>query len=193
MEHTRSHQLPLGEENPNGETPSADQTHTPMEITSEAPTQKIFIFGKSEATISCLKCGRVKKLDVSKIKKSHHMFRVKCRCNFVFNVLFEKRVHYRKISHLTGNYSITLDPDAWGCLLVVQNLSRNGIGFKTDGTCHIQEGDILSVRFTLDNEKQSVIQSNVIVRSVVKDTYIGAEFCNLDEHSKKELGFYMMP
>ncbi|NLI83166.1 MAG: PilZ domain-containing protein [Deltaproteobacteria bacterium] len=158
----------------------------------EKPIKKIFTYGKDEVTITCHACGRIKTLKASLVNQIHHPVRIKCACGISSNVLFEKRVHYRKMTHLEGRYSIKVDPDAWLCLLVVENLSRNGIGFKTVGKYDIKEGDILSIQFSLDNPKASTIKGKIVVKSV-NDNYIGAEFFALDEHAKKELGFYLMP
>lgn len=158
----------------------------------QEPIQKVFSYGKSAVAVGCQECGRVKKLKATHLGEIHHIARVKCSCGARFHVFFEKRVSYRKMAHLEGRYAIKPDPDAWLCLLVVENLSRTGIGFKTIGRYDINEGDTLSVQFTLDNADRTTIKSNVVVRSV-NGQYIGAEFCSLDDHTKKELGFYLMP
>lgn len=158
----------------------------------EESVQKIFIYGKSEVAVICQACGKVRRLQASDIEQINHIVRVQCVCGARFNVLFEKRIHYRKVTHLEGRYAIKLDPDECLCLLVVENLSRNGIGFKTIGNYDIKEGDVLSVQFSLDNEKRTMIKSNITVKSV-NGKYIGGEFHALDEHAKKELGFYLLP
>ena len=56
----------------------------------------------------------------------------------------------------------------------------------------VKKGDALSVEFVLDDNARSTIFENVIVRSV-KDRFIGAEFVNPCEHTKKVLGFYLLP
>ena len=156
------------------------------------PIQKIFMYGKSHITVHCQDCGKARKLKSSDIQEIPRLVTVKCGCGATFNVLFEKRFHYRKVTHLEGHYSIKVDPDGWLCHLVVKNLSRNGIGFKMIGKYDIQEGDVLNVQFSLDDENGTQIKSNVVVRSV-SDNYIGAEFSTLDMHAMKELGFYLMP
>lgn len=156
------------------------------------PIKRIFTHGKSHITVHCQDCGRARKLKSSDIQDIPRFVTVTCNCGSSFDVLFEKRFHYRKVTHLEGRYSIKVDPDGWLCHLVVKNLSRNGIGFKTIGKYDIKEGDVINVQFTLDDANGTKIKSNVVVRSV-SDNYIGAEFSGLDVHGAKELGFYLMP
>jgi hypothetical protein len=154
-------------------------------------TQEIFIGGKSHAVIMCLKCGREKTLDVSKLKGLSKQVRVKCSCGFTFEVVFEKRAHYRKKTQLPGQYSkVCLNgyPDD----MIVINISRTGLGLETFGTGGTKEGDVLKVEFRLDNATETLIKAEIVVRNV-NGRYIGGEFCLIEEHAKRTLGFYLMP
>jgi hypothetical protein len=75
--------------------------------------------------------------------------------------------------------------------IFIKDISRGGLGFILNrGT--IEKGNTLTVEFVLDNNARSAISENVIVKSV-KDRFIGAEFVNPSENTKKLLGFYLLP
>jgi hypothetical protein len=72
---------------------------------------------------------------------------------------------------------------------VVEDLSRNGMRFRTHFGHGISVDTVIQTKFTLDDSLSSHITKNVIVRHVA-DGYIGAEFC--DCGFDKALGFYLM-
>jgi hypothetical protein len=153
--------------------------------------QEIFIGGKSQIVIMCLKCGREKTLDVSKLKGITKQVKVKCTCGYAFEVVFEKRAYYRKQTRLSGSYA-KVGRSGFPDPMTVLNLSKGGLGFESMSNGDTQEGDILRVEFTLDNASRAVIKAEVSVR-IVNGRYIGGEFRSLDEYAKRTLGFYLMP
>lgn len=76
--------------------------------------------------------------------------------------------------------------------MIVEDLSRTGLRFRTLGTQNIQEGDLITVRFTLDDSRDSVIRLKAITKRI-QEGHVGAQFQGLDEHTNKLLGFYLMP
>jgi hypothetical protein len=153
--------------------------------------QEIFIGGKSHVVIMCLNCGREKTLDVSKLKEVSKKVRVKCSCGNAFEVVFEKRANYRKKAHLPGYYS-KAGPSGRMDEMVVLNISRTGVGMEVYGTNGINQGDVLKVEFRLDNAPETPIKAEVVVKNV-NGKYVGGEFCFMEEHAKRTLGFYLMP
>jgi hypothetical protein len=158
-------------------------------------TQKIFIGDKSQAVIRCSNCGKTKTVDVESIRHIRKPIRVKCGCACVFNVVLEERKYYRKETTLSGVCSKG-GQNGSPFPITVENLSRSGVGFvvydKGVTVNGIQQNDTLNIEFRLDNKTKALIRSKIIVR-FIRDNYVGAEFCCLDEHAKKELGFYLMP
>jgi hypothetical protein len=157
--------------------------------------QKVFIHGKSEAVIRCSSCGQSKTIDVSKIKHIRKPIKVKCGCSFAFNIVLEERKYYRKPTNLQG-YCSMASGNGNRYPMVVENVSRTGLGFVLDGKTlvpdNIKVDEKLEIEFRLDNQKKTLIKSTAIVR-FIRNNYVGAEFCSLDEHIMKELGFYLMP
>jgi len=56
---------------------------------------------------------------------------------------------------------------------------------------HLQVGDVIDLRFVLDNNVRSEVCKRALVRRV-QDRFVGAEFCDLKAFDK-ELGYYLMP
>lgn len=150
--------------------------------------KKIYVTRNNEATIICHSCGRWNKANVARYLDLKKPVKIKCNCQAVFFVTFEKRQFYRKEINLYGVCSMHgMDDEE----ILVKDISRCGLGFViARGT--LEKGDTLTVEFELDDNARSTISEDVIVRSV-QDRLIGAEFVNLSEHAKKVLGFYLLP
>jgi hypothetical protein len=52
-------------------------------------------------------------------------------------------------------------------------------------------GEVIELRFVLDNQVQSEVQKQAIIRRI-QGYFIGAQFCDLKAFNK-ELGYYLMP
>ena len=150
--------------------------------------KKIYVNRNNEATIVCHSCGKWKTTNVARYVNLNKPIKIKCSCKAVFSVTFEKRGCYRKKVDL---YGTCFKHDKGEEHIFIQNISRDGLGFTINrGTVRI--GDTLSVKFVLDDNARSTISEDVVVRSV-KDRIIGVEFVNPCEHTKKMLGFYLLP
>ena len=69
--------------------------------------------------------------------------------------------------------------------MVVEDISRTGIGFRTVGGHAILVNDVLSVTFTLDDKQKTDIRKSVRVRRI-DDRFIGAEFVDHDTYTGDE-------
>jgi hypothetical protein len=104
-------------------------------------------------------------------------------------VVFEWRKHYRKPVSLLGDFwKDGSDGEVGG--MEVKDLSIGGIGLHALHPHHLKTGDIIRVRFELDDSQRSCVTRNAIVRNV-EALFIGAEFC--DNKSDKALAFYVLP
>jgi hypothetical protein len=161
----------------------------------EIPTQRVFIGENNEATVICGQCGTHKRLAVTPEKHYGKVFRVKCGCGSLFNVLFEPRKSYRKITQLYG-LCFKQGSDVLLSEVLVTDISRKGVGFTIESRAfdlsRIQKGDILKLEFQLDNQPQTVIKTKLVVQSI-KGRSIGAEFYFPDSNTVKEIGFYLLP
>ncbi|MBC2710358.1 MAG: PAS domain S-box protein [Desulfosarcina sp.] len=147
------------------------------------------------ANIACKHCNSQKLLDISEIRTIGTRLKATCACGNEMYIKIELRREHRKIVNLDGVFirgrgdRIAMKSDDWGRILV-NNISRHGIGFKVFGKQDVRVDDRFRVKFTLDNTASSVIQKEVVVRSVAQET-IGCQFASQDA-CDVTIGFYMM-
>jgi hypothetical protein len=161
--------------------------------------QKTYIGEDNTVTIRCSECGRKRVFDASRYKQLTKPIPVKCACGSKFSISLEWRKFYRKQVALSGEYAkqgckqetgaISVERICYGGM-VLENLCLGGIGFRTISKHNLRVGDIVEVKFYLDDAHQSLVTRNVIVKSV-QGGIIGTEFC--DNQTDKALAFYLMP
>lgn len=152
-----------------------------------------------EISLLCQECGNFLMVDASPYKVMPSELDVTCdKCGHTFTLSLNFRNFYRKETNLSGICAIVDTPwpgdtiDFENCTgIIVENLSRTGIGFKLKSPLSLFAGDILLVKFTLDNTKRSSVTKTVIVRRITDD-YIGAEFFPYIDERDKDLAFYIM-
>jgi hypothetical protein len=142
-----------------------------------------------KAVIVCEHCGNTKEINTSPYEKLKKPLRIKCGCGFRFLIALETRKYYRKPTRLDGEY-VKVDAESVADRIIVRNLSRTGVGFETVGSHALQLGDLLWLRFTLDDRKRTKIRKKVVVKNI-QDRFVGAEFCNLGPY-ESGIGFYLM-
>jgi len=152
-------------------------------------TQTAYVNENQEASVVCANCGRQKMFNAAPFQDGHLRVKARCGCGFSFIVTFERRRAYRKKVNLSGQYLIKNGGHELG-EMVVEDISRTGIGFRAYFRHGIKVGDVVQVSFQLDNADSTRITKNAVVRNV-RDRFIGAEFC--DNELEKTLGFYLMP
>ena len=147
------------------------------------------------ANVACKNCNRQKLIEIAEIRTLGTRLKVTCVCGNEMYFKVELRREHRKDVRLEGVFirgpgdRIAPKADNWGRILI-NNLSRNGIGFKIFDRHDIRVKDRFRVKFNLDNTARSAVQKEVVVRSVAADI-IGCEFTGKDP-SDVTLGFYMM-
>ena len=158
--------------------------------------QRVFLTGEDMAAIECPLCRKTKLSDFSRFK---HLGRkvtinVSCPCGHTFQVLLERRRHFRKFTNFPGAYK-TIYPPAFGQkrTMTVKDVSMSGLRLKVSPPPPFKKGDRLSVEFRLDDHRRSLVKKEVIVRSIA-DSMVGAEFCSKPSsvQGDKELGFYLL-
>jgi hypothetical protein len=168
----------------------------------EVPMDEIksYIDDDNQAIVRCGECGRKKVIDASKFKTLKKLLTVKCACSHAFSVSFESRKSYRKDVLLSGEYMKDGGEQREACevsvggmrcgSMVLENLALGGVAFRTNQNHDIRVGDIIQVKFRLDDVPKSLITRNIVVKSVV-DRQVRGEFC--DCRPDKALAFYLMP
>ena len=121
---------------------------------------------------------------------------VRCACRKQFAAVLEKRRSQRKAVQLEGYFTTAGEfgpgdakGNVWGPM-VVKNLSKTGLRFYSSRVSLIDPGDLLMVRFNLDNSNKALIHKKAQVISIQKNE-VGCRFEGADEYDIT-LGFYFM-
>lgn len=147
------------------------------------------------ANVACKNCNRQKRIDISEIRTLGTRIKATCVCGNEMFFKVELRREHRKTVNLEGVFirgpgdRIAMKSDDWGGIRI-HNLSRNGIGFTCLDNQDIRVKDRFRVKFSLDNTARSMIQKEVLVRSVI-DERVGCQFTSTDA-CDVTLGFYML-
>jgi len=155
---------------------------------------------KGSAFMHCPECGASKKISTSSYRVINQASGIELTCpvcNHKYRVLINFRKYYRKKTDLKGIYTIATadrgtqyDFDTTS-VVVIGNISRTGIGFRMKNTIDVGIGDVLKVRFILDDKRKSVVEKKAIVKRIDED-FVGAEFSRAIDYRDKELAFYLM-
>jgi hypothetical protein len=161
--------------------------HVMTEITGQI--QKVYLDKHDEGTVTCPNCQKSKRMNLTTQKGRREVLKVKCGCGCAFGIRIEQRRYYRKKTQLLGHYAVP-GTTASGSI-VMEDLSFTGIGFRTRGPHTLQLGDLVEIRFLLDDQRASELCKKAMIKRI-RGPFIGAEFCDLTAYDKT-LGFYLMP
>lgn len=157
--------------------------------------KKLYSPDNATAILVCEQCGKTRTINISAVKSNPQ--KVRCGCKHEFFISIEARKFYRKQTRLPGEYVHIGEerlkrPDKGR--MIVENLSRGGLGFSTERPHNLRVKDTIQVKFNLDDTKRSEVSKRAIVRRV-NGYSVGAEFLDLDtsNESNRALGFYLMP
>ena len=162
-------------------------------------TVKTYIGEDNTVTIRCAVCGRKKTIEATEYKTTSRQLPVKCKCGHSFTVSFEWRKSYRKQVTLVGEYikdkgsdrevgEMVVEDIRWDGI-ILENLGMGGLAFQTNNRNSLKQGDIIQVKFTLDDVPKSQVTRNVVVKSA-DGHMVRAEFC--DNQPGRALMFYLM-
>ena len=160
-------------------------------------THALYVNFTDTVILACDACHRSKTLPAAKVKALPQPLKVRCPCGAVFGVTVVIRSCYRKPTRLPGTYG-TRDAQT-GQLrtrgqMIVENLSRTGLGFRPLLPPTVRLDEVLLVAFTLDDLQHTPIEKAVRVRRIA-DGCIDGEFLDHGAfiHTNRILGFYLMP
>lgn len=151
--------------------------------------QKVYLNEKDEATIVCGSCGKQKTINAQRYMDSFKAVNVKCTCGFIFPITFEKRKYYRKRVRISGVYAVLEGSRETGHI-TIKDLSRTGLAFETQNDHQMKIGQLVKIRFALDDSDKTLITKTVEIKNV-DGRRIGARFGAND--FPKALAFYLMP
>ena len=157
----------------------------------ESKVSKTYVRPDNSAVLNCPHCCRQKPIPVDSFRGHKHKLKVKCVCNETFMVNLEFRKRVRKKIYLRGTYINYSQKDSSGDLFI-ENISVGGLEFTSFNVQNFKVDDELTLEFNLDDELQSKISKDVIVREV-RQRSIGCEFDTPSELAfVGPLGYYIM-
>ncbi len=161
-----------------------DQT---VEINQASPILTFYPDKFDNVEIKCPKCLLKTVIDATEYQYSNNILKVRCKCGVTFKCKIDFKKFYRHKVNFAGEYEI-LKNRKLGDMLV-ENLSLDGIGFVNMAPHNLVNGDILMVKFRLDDSSCTEIRRNVKIISIQKN-YINTEFIEANRFDSA-LGFYL--
>jgi len=135
--------------------------------------ENVYVDDTDRVTIICPKCKSEKNVDVANFKDTNKKLKAKCQCGEVFRLTLDFRKNYRKNVRFAGEYFVQGKDDNGE--IIIENISANGIKFVILKPHHISKGDIVELKFTLDDPTKTKIQELVKIIWVI-DRNIGAQY-----------------
>jgi PilZ domain len=150
---------------------------------------KVYVTGNRDVHVICPNCGTENPIDLSKLMSSNIMS-IECECHNTFRAFVDRRRYYRKPVELIGMCFASGDPEA-GVFVKILDISQTGIGFMKYSGRPLFKNDSIRISVRVDAYTNAI----TVVASVVNvvSEHIGANITNLDDHTRKLLGLFLLP
>ncbi len=135
--------------------------------------EKVYVSRTNRVKTICPKCGLKKYINVFKFKDTHKRLKAKCKCGEVFRFTLDFRGYYRKNVQLTGEYFVKGKDEKEEIL--IEDISKAGINFATLKPHNFSKGDLVELKFTLDNPMKMEVRTRVKILWII-DRTVGAQF-----------------
>jgi hypothetical protein len=135
--------------------------------------EKVYVSRTNRVKTICPKCGLKKYINVFKFKDTHKRLKAKCKCGEVFRFTLDFRGHYRKKVQLAGEYFVKGKDEKEEIL--IEDISKAGINFATLKPHNFSKGDLVELKFTLDNPMKMEVRTRVKILWII-DRTVGAQF-----------------
>lgn len=165
---------------------------------AQEDAKQVYPDKNGNVTLVCHGCGHSHRIDAAPYRapgKSTRLSITCDKCGHALEASISFRKHYRKDTNLRGTCTTrfaqphrTISGEFSG--IVVKNVSLSGIGFIVKSPIHAKEGDILDVKFKLDDPKRTVISKQVVIRRII-DNLFAAEFTPPMDPTGSPLAFYL--
>ena len=153
---------------------------------------RVYLNEDGQGVITCHHCDVQRQIHTSqRLHESIHrkLVKTKCKsCESIFYVRFNCRRYPRIPVHFRGKLVQLHSQEVLGNVQII-SLSLGGISFLLTKDVPLNIGDVFDIQFVLDDDCQSMIHEEIIVRRT-NGLCIGAEFSNHDTY-KYELDFYI--
>jgi hypothetical protein len=156
-------------------------------------TTRIYLNENRQGVVTCVHCAVKRNINMSNYT-DHHLgqksLKVKCStCNKTFHIKFDLRRYYRININIPGRISHSQSRKEIDDLTIM-SLSLGGVGFTINNDLDIKIDDIYEIKFQLDDEHNSVICEEIIIKRI-DGRFIGAEFYHSNRYNH-ELDFYIV-
>ena len=153
-----------------------------------AELKKVFVRPDNIVVLNCPHCGHQREVHVSLFKGKRIL---SIRCCKSFKVQVESRKTIRKQTRLIGTYKHSAQKNGKS-KIVIHDLSLHGVSFSCLDFPY-NPGDEVTVEFALEDEHQTLIKKEAIVRNI-RENVVGCEFI-INETSTiydAPLGYYVV-
>lgn len=160
-------------------------------------TTKVYVNDDQTATFVCPECQKPTVKNVSKYMARNELVNLKvtCSCGHTYSAFLEKRKKFRKQTNLSGIYKYpgtNADKQLTETTgkLTVTDISFTGLRVRLPLPPRFAVGDKIHVEFTLNDQNQSLIRKEVLVRNT-SGLYAGLEYA-FNQSYDSALGFYLL-
>jgi hypothetical protein len=147
-----------------------------------------------QGMVVCAHCGATKAITIAHFPSGTPLA-VACVCGQRFVIRIEVRQCVRRALQLPGQYEHRCDdlPQGRGPEpMIVENVSPQGLCFRTMHTHAVRLHETLSVHFTLDDAQRTPVSQRAVVK-YVDDDVVGVQFLDCDpaNATNRALAMYM--
>lgn len=136
---------------------------------------EIFVQDDLTATIECPSCKTSKRLSVAVYKNKKRTVKVRCLCRTIFLALLEFRRERRRRVNLKGTYKTYRQYTHCEGKMLISDISKGGLMCQVSDYKGLEEGQILSLDYVLDDIGQRKINQLGIIRHT-HGMKLGCEF-----------------
>ena len=122
--------------------------------------------------------------------RHQHKLPITCGCGKVMRLVHDRRGFKRKPIELSGTL-LDVMTQAPLATVTITDLSLGGVGFAAHQYT-IEVEALFTLTFDLDDDCQTLIQEEIVVRSVQDNQHVGVEFL-YKENYNFDLDFYLAP
>ena len=137
-----------------------------------------------QGMVVCTHCGATKAITIAHFPSGTPL-PVACVCGQRFVIRIEVRQFVRRALHLPGQYEHRCDDLTQGSgpePMVVENVSQQGLCFRTMRPHAVRLHETLSVHFTLDDATRTPVHQRAVVK-YVDDSVVGVQFLDCETYN----------
>jgi len=161
----------------------------------EQNVQTVYGTVHGQGLVVCAYCGATKAITIADFPSGIPLA-VACGCGQRFSIRLEVRQGVRRCLHLPGQYERHYDERPRGSgpePMIVENVSQQGLCFRTMRPHAVRLHETLRVHFTLDDAQRTPVSQRAVVK-YVDDDVVGVQFlCGETSHAtNRAIAMYVM-